>query len=420
MLRLTAIAAGVVLLCAAAYVSGWQSGMPAGLEWRLMFLVSVLALLVSLVAAVAAMRAAHQAQRLRRDIVLLARSVDAALKDVQARTDKEAASVGEMAASVARELDRLSERVAEPEPAGVSPPGDNVIPHPSARRGRAGTPAAEPSAALPDAGAVAAACRKAVAAGELDLALQPIVSVSRSAAAGFEVYASLPLDNGQRVDLRRLTDASGRTEAAAFERILLTSALQAGRRRLGTSGIATPLHVAASEALLSDGKVLGAVLDMLQFYPDLARTFVLSLPHAMLGAGSPQAQAVDLLAAKGVRFASEGWDEARDSAPTAAGRDLAFVKLSANRLLDRDRSRRKLMPAWSIVEQATAARATVIATGVASDDDAVSLMDLGIDLMAGPRFGGPRRLKPEGGGHRPARLGQDLGAPHNAGMVNRP
>src|SRR5262249_14885480 len=192
--------------------------------------------------------------------------------------------------------------------------GDNVIPHPSVRRGRGSAPPAEAPAALPDAGAVAVACRKAAATGELDLALQPIVSVSRSAAAGFEVYASLPLDNGQRVDIRRLTDASGRAEAAGFERILLTSALQAGRRRLGTSGIATPLHVAASEAMLSDGKVLGAVLDMLQFYPDLARTFVLSLPHAVLGTGTAQAQAVDLLAAKGVRLASEGWDETRDSA----------------------------------------------------------------------------------------------------------
>src|SRR5262245_32363172 len=99
MLRLAAVAAGVVLLCAAAYVFGGRSGWPAGLEWRLMLLVSVLALLVSLVAATAAVKAARQAARLRRDVVLLARSIDVALKDVVARTDKGTASVGEMAAS---------------------------------------------------------------------------------------------------------------------------------------------------------------------------------------------------------------------------------------------------------------------------------------------------------------------------------
>jgi EAL domain-containing protein (putative c-di-GMP-specific phosphodiesterase class I) len=420
MFRLTAAAAGVVLLCAAAYVFGGQSGLPAGPEWRLMLLVSMLALLISLVAAVAAVRAARQAARLRRDITLLARSIDVALKDVVARTDKGTASIGEMAASVAHEIDRLSERAAEREPAAAPQPGDNVIPHPSVRRSRGAAPAAEPPAALPDAAAVAVACRKAVAAGEFDIALQPIVSVSRSVAAGFEVFASLPLDSGPRIDIRRLTDPAARAEAAAFERIMLTTALQAGRRRLGTSTVTMPLHVAASEAMLSDGKVLGAVLDMLQFYPDLARTFVLSLPHAVLGADTAHAQAVEMLAAKGVRFAGEGWDEARDGVAPAAGHGVAFVKLSVNRLLDRERSKRKLVPAWSIVEQAAAAKATIIATGVAGDDDAVALMDLGIDLMAGPRFGGPRRLRPEGGGLRPGRLAQDLSGPQNAGMVNRP
>ena len=46
---------------------------------------------------------------------------------------------------------------------------------------------------------------------------------------------------------------------------------------------------------------------------------------------------------------------------------------------------------------------TIIAVNVANDEDAVSLLDLGIDLMAGPRFGGPKRLKHDGGG-RPGRL----------------
>jgi EAL domain-containing protein (putative c-di-GMP-specific phosphodiesterase class I) len=35
----------------------------------------------------------------------------------------------------------------------------------------------------------------------------------------------------------------------------------------------------------------------------------------------------------------------------------------------------------------------IIATGVARDEDAVSLIDLGIDLMEGDRFSGPRLIK---------------------------
>ena len=99
-----------------------------------------------------------------------------------------------------------------------------------------------------------------------------------------------------------------------------------------------PLHVPVSEAILTDSKGLSAVLDMLQFYPDLARLLVLSIPAVSIG--GRHEQALDMLASKGVRFAAEGWDEAVDMAdPLPAG--LSFLKVPANRLLDRERARRK-------------------------------------------------------------------------------
>ena len=86
---------------------------------------------------------------------------------------------------------------------------------------------------------------------------------------------------------------------------------------------------------------------------------------------------------------------------------MAFLKISANRLLDREKARRKLAPASTIIERAATDKLTIIAIEVANDEDAVSLIDLGIDLMSGPRFGGPKRLKPEGGS-RPGRLALHL------------
>ena len=141
---------------------------------------------------------------------------------------------------------------------------------------------------------------------------------------------------------------------------------------------------------------------MLQFYPDLARSIVLSIPSGLFGAAE-HAQALALLSAKGVRFAGEGWDETADAATSIGVEGLDFLKIPANRLLDRDRQRRKLVPASTIIESATANDVTIIAVNVANDEDAVSLIDLGIDLMAGPRFGGPKRLKHDGGS-RPGRL----------------
>ena len=99
------------------------------------------------------------------------------------------------------------------------------------------------------------------------------------------------------------------TEAAVFERILVTTALQAGRRRLGAASTTMPLHVAISEAILGSAAEIAPLLDMLQFYPDLAQAIVLSVPVGLLDARGEHAQALGLLSGKGVRFAAEGWDE---------------------------------------------------------------------------------------------------------------
>src|SRR5262249_32641469 len=152
--------------------------------------------------------------------------------------------------------------------------------------------------AEPDASALEAAYRAAVAKAELDISLQPIVSVRLSAAAGFEVFGSLPVEGGQRIDLRRPAEPAPPAESAAFERILLHSGLQAGRMQLGAATVTLPLHIAISEALLSDGKEFSAVLDLLQFYPDLVRCFVLSIPGGLMSSAQHQ-QALGLLVAKG-------------------------------------------------------------------------------------------------------------------------
>ena len=213
-------------------------------------LFSAIALVVSLVAAAAAFRAMRKTGKLRDDILLLARSIDVALRDVAARTEKETATISEMSGAVSREIERLSERIAARDDiiAGAQAANaDNVVPHPAARRPRAAPAVAEMATPAPDRGGIEAAYRKAVTAGAFDISLQPIVSVSRSAASGFEVFASLPVEGGERIDLRRLAQTLPGVESAVFERILVTTALSAGRKRLGAASAAMPLHVAISE-----------------------------------------------------------------------------------------------------------------------------------------------------------------------------
>ena len=401
MVRLAIAAVSLALLCAAAYFAPWLwlSSFWPGAAAAPLF--SAIALVVALVAAAVAFRAMANTGKLRDDILLLARSIDVALRDVAARTEKETATISEMSGAVVREIGKLSERIATRDDIIAGAQGasaDNVVPHPAARRPRAATAVAEGVTPAPDRGAIEAAYRKAVTAGEFDISLQPIVSVSRSAASGFEVFASLPVEGGERIDLRRLAQTLPGVESAMFERILATTALNAGRKRLGAASTAMPLHVAISEC--HPGRCNG-----IRAAPGHAA--ILSRPCRVDRAVDAERRFRDGRTAR--RRRSACCRQKASASPARAGatrptslppigtEGLDFLKIPADRLLDREKQRRKLVAGDDDPRKRVANDVTIIAVDVANDEDAVSLLDLGIDLMAGPRFGGPKRLKHDGG-----------------------
>src|SRR6185503_14963217 len=112
MVRLAVAVLGFVLLAAAAYFAPWP--WLAGLwpDTNVAPLFSAIALIVSLVAAAAALRALGRVGKLSNDIHILARSIDMALRDVSARTDKDTATISDMGSTVSREIEKLSERIS--------------------------------------------------------------------------------------------------------------------------------------------------------------------------------------------------------------------------------------------------------------------------------------------------------------------
>ena len=146
MFRLAAAGVGVVLLCAAAYFMPWPPLSPffpgstscrCCRQSRSSFRSS---------RPPPRFRAVRHAAQAEDDILLLARSIDVALKDVAARTEKETATIGEMTTSVSAR-DRTGCRRGSPRATSrcrtPAANADNVVPHPSARRPRAAPPAAE-------------------------------------------------------------------------------------------------------------------------------------------------------------------------------------------------------------------------------------------------------------------------------------
>ena len=356
----------------------------------------IAALAVAAISVAVAAMALSNARKARADFLRFSRSIEMALRDLSSRSERDAASIGELNRKIADEIETLTGMAsASPDPveapafprradADFRPVAVAVQPSPER--------AAEAEPATPE--AVRQALASAIAAGELEVSLQPIISVAQGAATGFEVHAHVEAaDGGRPLDIRRMAQPLPGLDQTAFEAALVRSALSASRRQLGTASERMPFHVAISEALLGSRAEVDAIAELARVHRGLPASLVFSVPATLLAVGGDTRDRLDQLTAAGFRLAVEGWEGARAEIRDTQARGAHFLKIPVNRLLDRERGRRRQLPGAELAEAAAEAGISVVATGVARDDDAVGLIDLGIDLMEGERFSGPRRVR---------------------------
>lgn len=400
MLRFTLrlIVAGALGLGALHLAARLAAGL--GLELGLFGLAAYAGFALAVIAVVLATSAWRTARALRRDMNRIVRSVDRGIGEYQAMSDRNAMSIAALDAALSKDVAALKRTIRERDAAAeqaraveadpVIPEGGNVVAYPAARRSR--QPAQTQQQATAARASVEAACRRAIDAGTFELSLQPIVSVAGGSAVAFDAYAHLPLGDGQTLDIQRLPVTMGNDDRIAFEQTLLTTAIQVARRRLG-DGTTLPIHVPVSQALLGDAAAIAGVLEQFALYPALAASVLISIPVSSMEAANPEVLA--RIADHGVRIAQEGWSGSGNAAQQAKRRGVAVAKISADRLLDRDRNSDERSSASTIIEETRYSGIAVVATDVRSDEDAVNLIDLGVETMSGTRFSGPRRLKTE-------------------------
>jgi cyclic-di-GMP phosphodiesterase TipF (flagellum assembly factor) len=344
------------------------------------------ALALAAVAAAFSLVALVRANASDKDIRRLALSVEAALRDFSARSDGDAVTIGEIDASLSRRLDALSASLAARHP--IKPARSaTVVPHPAIRL--------QPVEAGPEAAgdaALRAAIQRTLAADRIELDLQPIVSISQGMAVGHEAVGLVEPAGGEPVRLGRADFDLPGISAAACERLMVFAAAAAVERRSGHAGEATLLHIAISGALLDHGSEFAAVLTLLGQHPALARSIILSVPAAAIADGQ-HGQALALLAETGARLAAEGWSGSPEELEAMRGHGVSMLKFPAAQLLDQPPA--SAQAAEALLSRAAAANLQVIATDVAGDEDAVRLIDLGVNLMTGPRFAGRSSHGPE-------------------------
>ena len=393
MQRILLAIAGAAAFCAAVTFL-LQIAIARGLPATDIVLVTASAtLLLSIAAAAFAYRAFNRANLVAAELERLTRSMDAAIKDVSLRGDRDAAKLEDLNATVSGKLDALSAR--------ISPAGDEALDgSDSEKKAREPEPHVQAAVSEPDATETAGidvALRRMVAGAQADLSLQPIIAAGRGEAGGFEVHFHIQPEEGKPVDLRRLPRPVADVDPAAYERLAVVAATEAVRRRLGDISEKIPLHVAISSALLQDGLEFATVLDIFKLHPALAKAVVMSLPAELLASGEHKA-ALQLLSGLDIRFAAEEWSGSRAELEEMKKAGVGAAKIAAERLLDRTKTRKGTPSGAALVEMADDAGVDVIATDVQSEEDAVSLIDMGVDLMTGERLSAPRRLKTDGPG----------------------
>lgn len=367
--RMIAAAGAIALVTAVGPVSA-ADGMLAGVT-------GPAALAVAVAAAVAAAVALVMVRRERRRIDSLQRSLDNALRQIAQR----------------RTQGTEPETAASTTPAITAPvaPGDAATAEAPAPKS-VSAPASPPEDEAPS--GLATALAENLARGDLQLALQPIVDALTNEPVGFEVFVHVVTADGETADIHALAEPAEGVDPAVFEAQRIRAAVEAGRRGLGARGHDLPLHCAVGAAFFSDAEQVAAIASLLAAGPSLARAVVLSAPSALLASPPPGVERnLAALAATGVRFAADGWDGPASALADVCALNCAFVKLDAAVLLDALSPRRRAAPA-ALLEAAAECGIAVIAAGVSDDEQALKLLDLGPTLMIGPRYSGPRLLRP--------------------------
>ena len=400
MQRILLAIAGAAAFCAAVTFL-LQIAISRGLPATDIVLVTASAtLLLSIGAAAFAYRAFNRANLVASELERLTRSMDAAIKDVSLRGDRDAAKLEDLNTTVSSRIEALSARISpndDSTEAETNKRSTDFESHAPTRKGKHAAQAAPPAPETQAASGIDVALRRMVAGGQADLSLQPIIAAGRGEAGGFEAHFHIQPEEGKPVDIRRLERQIADVDPASYERLAVVSATEAARRRLGEISEKMPVHVAISSALLEDELEFTAVTDIFKLHPALAKSVVMSLPAELVEADRHSA-ALDLLfGGLDIRLAAEDWSGSQEGLTKMTKVGVSVVKIPAERLLDRAKVKKGAPNGAALVEIAANAGVDVIATDVHSEEDAVSLIDMGVDLMSGERLSAPRRLKMDAG-----------------------
>lgn len=307
--------------------------------------------------------------------------------------------VQQLAVSVAGHDDMLAAGVSPPSPSVPPPAPFAAVVEPVAEAPVA--PAAAPAVAAPasDNSHILTAIKRAIADNQVDLYLQPIVTLPQRKVRFYEAVTRLRDDKDQ---VLTADDFIGVAETAGLmgpiDHLVMLRCMQVLRRLLvRNKDVGIFCNVAA--ATLRHPETFAQCLDFLDANRALAASFVLEFKQSTFrNLGPAESERLAALAQRGFRFSIDHVADLRIEPRELADRGVRYIKVPANLLLDQRQTSASDIQASDLSDLLGRFGIDLIAERIEGERAVVDLLDFDVRFGQGFLFAAPRPLRPDAPG----------------------
>jgi cyclic-di-GMP phosphodiesterase TipF (flagellum assembly factor) len=276
-----------------------------------------------------------------------------------------------------------------------------------AERARAAVPAKAPRPST-NAAEVTAAIRRAVETNQIDVFLQPVVTLPQRKVKFYEVLSRLRGTSDQLItasDFVAMAEQAGMMPPLDY--LALFRCVQV-LRRLTVRNKEVGAFCNISRATLRNITSFQQCLDFLEANRALAPLLVLEFKQSTFqNLGPVESEHLAALAQRGFRFSIDNITDLRIDPRELADRGVRFIKVPATLLLDPDATATSEIHAADLSDLLGRFGIELIAEQIETERTAVDLLDFDIHYGQGHLFSPPRPLRPE----TPAAVAPASGSP---------
>jgi hypothetical protein len=348
---------------------------------------AVIALSLAAPALCIAVIAHFRFQRIRQRYARLAEDLEQAVYRLEKRNDLAQTRLTELASAAGPvklwSPAKASERDYSAEPA-YSADAAAVKLERSAKPAKLKTAAREPIRLAREHRAVDHSPRRPIESGPFPLSLQPILEMPGAVPSAYMAFGRLA-DHDYAAD-ERLPETLDRAE---FCEQLIAYATHVSGRLADDNFARTPIVCGLTAEFLADKEKVERLVSAIEAQPSLSNALIFSIPAKMTGSVALQKDALDKIAATGVRFAVVGDVASQKIRKARAKLPLAYILTEAKDFND-DSSLNVLR---ALVSKAGNESAAVVGLGAETERMQIALLDAGVRHVTSSRAAPARLVK---------------------------